>query len=713
MERRRTTLILLFISCLLVGCFFPNKLYAEQSDADLYPSGSIESPLYSKYEKEYYQLDQYSPEDSSWSDIPMIGIVQFLNYLLGLGWKLYLFLVELAIRMVNWVFDPTMLDKLFDLLSNLMPNIINNVWKPLWFLVAVLGIAGAVLIWSKGDTNRSFLSIGTIVLLVAFVPAMLVYMPTVLSKTNAVVTQMGAEIMKNMISTEIKKVELQIKDLQKEELEKKATSKSETGTGNQATKKTARYFDPWNNQVLAGIHAIDDSIWKSLVVQPYWIANFGSVQLGQAKWMSLLDTKDNQEKRKEWLKINGKIQSNGTTDSNEYKIFTIDGFGERFYKTSVVVLLTFIPLVVIMSVAIIVLIWKARAIGRTVFLVFDYLMALYPGYGISAAIQATVRVLTSFLMVFFYTVALACFLALWTKIQDPTVFKGATFGDRILLILILLFGLWAGVQGVQRRISNIPGLFGGSTQAGESQNDLGIMRRMVTMSAIKGTSNLVGKPVGKMWGVTKKYALKKPATFVGQQIGKQARKGITKAGQYVGNIDAVHIAKGKLNFLNPKAQTLTANLSKNASDTYQKMVKKRYKPTNEESRKKFIKQHPDLESHVHEIEDWIPKSDKNYYAVHENPILDGSMIPPRPPRPDTPEYLIWSSTPKFQEHWDMWTSAEREVRQKRNSLYQEQKKKYDKSIFRRLFTQRPIKQKIDDRECLRKYRKLIEEKKER
>ncbi len=726
MEKRRITLIAIFITSLMVSFFLPNVLFADQGDDDLQPSGKIESPIYTSHDKSEFIYDYVPPNvdlQTDWDVVVTVGVVQFLTLLMNLGLDIYLFFVELTIRIVNWVYDPTMLDKLFDLLSAFMPNMINNVWKPLWFLVAVIGIASAAFLWGMGNSNRSFMSIGTIIALVAFVPSVLLTMPTLLSKANSAVTSIGAEIMTKMIDAEMKKVEKQIADQKKKQkavmdnLNKIVPGSNQSKEGNKATTEldTDLLKNDFERQIKSGIHAIDDSIWKSLVIHPYWISNFGSVDFGRAHYEELLQKGDNEKLRKELIKddAHGKIDDDGVAKNEQYKIFTTSGFGERFYKASMANSLSFIPLIVILSIAIVVLLWKARAIGRTIFLVFDFLMALYPGYGISSAIQSVVKVFMSFLMVLFYTIALGSFLAFWTKIQDPNVFVGASYGDRIILILLLLFGLWTGVQGVQRRISNIPGLFGGSTQISDGQNDLGLMRRMLAFSAIKGASNLVGKPVGKVMQKTKDNLIKKPAKFMGNLAKKQAMKGVRRTGQYIQNTGAFQSARRRIGFLKPTQAKLQTNLSKGASDVYRGMAKKGLNPKIEKHRQHYLEKNPLQDKNMHELSDWVEQ--EPHYQLSEFPDLDGSIIPPSPPPKSSPEYMVWQSTPKLQEHWDTYMQACRNVHGEKHKNYRNQMQKYDRSLFRRLLTERPrLEEPAErERENMMEYRKLLNEKKER
>lgn len=661
MRRYRAVFLSFFIFVFL--SIAPNPMYAETED--LLPGKPVQSPSYSEYPRDYYLLDYAPPEKPKLLDKAYLSIISFLHFLLNLGWSLYLYVVELVIRLVHLGFDDVLFDQLFTFLGSMMPRIVISIWEPLWFIVAGIGIFTAICLWIMGHLNRSLMALVSMILLIAFVPIVMITIPSYMSQANQFVTALSGDLMGRMVYNH-EKADLSKKPLQ----------------------------------------AITDTMWDTLVKKPYYIANFGSVAMGEKYADSLMKGGINKELRVEKIRSWGEMdEESGIASNKHFAIFTADGLLTRGYKLIVANLLALVPLYLLIGVALSILIWKAKAIGRAVFFVFDALMALYPGYGIQHAAKGMIQVFGAFLMVLFYSSALAIFFALWMKIMDSQAFPSSHFADQIFLILLLMIGMWTAVHEVRERLES-----GGASQMGGRKGGSLLSKAFMGTHLTRGAYRLITRnPLTR--GATKVIArgAKRSARLTG--------KGVTKAGQQVGRylsqVDAVGNLKsqvkaglplGRLKPLQPDQMKLTPNLSQEARHVFQDMKKKRMNPERKADMMEYLKRQPHQTTPMKELVQWVNK--KPYHQIHETPTFDGNQIPIEPPHKNTPEYHVWNQVDTFKDQYKLWLMAKQRIRQERWIEYKQKKLEYDRRPIRQLFLKRPKWIEPTQREALQVYKRL-------
>lgn len=715
----------LFTILCFMGWLMPSYSFAAEGE-DLFPGKPVRSPSYAEYPREAYILDYVPPEDPSIFDKAHYVILDVFHSIMNLGWSIYLFVVEWVIRLMNLSFDDALFSKLFAFLEAMMPQFVQSIWTPLWFLVASVGILAVIFMWAKGSTSQSLISLFGMILLLAVAPAAITSLPSYLTKANELVTSLSGEIMGRLIESKGrsylagKKKELEQKDVQirkehqqlysRKDLSEIEIRKQEKKL-DQANKQLINEIDIPSGQAFTtvlSLHVLDDTIWETLVKKPYYIANFGSVELGKTYFDRLMRLGTKKEERIKKLREWGGIDvDSGVAQTPSFSIFTSDGFGERGYKLIAANFLGLIPLYLIVAIALSILLWKARAVGRAVFFLFDGLMALYPGYGVRYAVERFLQVFAAFLMVLYYSVSLAIFLALWLRIQDNRAFGLSHFADQIFLILILIIGLWSAAKGISQRIESGPHGRG-----------------------IEGSSR--GSFLPKLWmgGQLLRRAVQNPLTRMATkgvtksliESAKLAGEGLSKAGesatQYLDKVDQFQEMKeqvkrrlpDRMKKWQPKQMDLTANLSDESRQVFRDMMNKKMNPTKKGDLLKYLKQYPHQSSHVKELVQWLNK--EPYEQVKETPKYDGDHIPIRPPKKNTPEYLVWMKKREWRQQYKLWLQAKKQVRNQRWKEYRQKKLRYDQSWFRRWTQKRPEWNEPTRREVLKEYRKLKDQMKE-
>lgn len=712
MERRRTALVFLLLWAVLFVS--PVTPAFAAGDDDLLPGEPINSPMYEMFSKDAYYFDYVAPEDTEgWTEDVKIAMIEFLTLLLNLWWKVYMFLVELVIRLVNWAYDIELFESIFRFVENMMPSLEKNIWIPLWFSVSTIGIAAAVIYFAKGRNDRSLQTIGAIILILGTAPVMFGVVPKSLNTANQWFTILSGEVMANLVQVDQKDVY--------DDIYSSRFNLKELGLGTPAEKARPPFkekpatglYSPFISptlqqklKLIKGIHAVDDSIWTTMVIEPYMIANFGSSDVGKQHWVQLLSQGTDEPKRDDWIKGKGQIDPQGIAKDKNFVIFTTAGFGERFYKVIMATVLPLIPLAVVLAGAISILLYKARAIGKTVVLVFEYLLSLYPGFGIGNAIRSTIGVFSEFLLAFFYSAGLAVFLFFWGGMLKLDL----SFGNRILCVLILVVGILTGLQKVQAKLENIPGLNGGTIQSGS-----GGANPLAMLMAGKAVGGVVGGVMNRLRNTTN-WAGRKVAGGAGFAAKTGAKGALWVGGKALGYASQTDIAKAGKNkvmrFLKPKEGKLSANLSEEARKVYSDMISKNMNPESAVDTLRYKFMNPAKEMHVNELQDWI--NQKPYFQIAEgkNDVIK-DVIPPSPPPKSSPEYIAWKNSPELQKQWGLYEKASRQVRKEAYQKYAKKKAAYDKSVMKRIFLRRPTFKEPSQRKYMARYQKLLKEEQEK
>ncbi|SHF23308.1 hypothetical protein SAMN05444392_11160 [Seinonella peptonophila] len=647
----------IIVSCILV--LNPGK--SEAAD-DLLPGKSIFSPSHNQYPRDAYILDEVPPDDPEWPD----QAVQVLHVILQAIWSFYLWVVEFVMRIALLSYDDALLSKLFAFVGSIMPQIIDGIWNPLWFLVAGIGIFSIILMWMNGNTNRSLTALSALVILTAVTPLLITSLPSYLDQANRIATSVSSDLMGRMLVRS------------KNSLEKSTTAQQ-------------------SQKIIA------DTIWDSLAKQPYLVINFGSVSQGKKYFSSLMEHGTERGKRISKLREWGKIDAEtGVAKNKMFTIFTFDGSGERSAKLYCILLLITVPIYLMVAMSIMILIWKARAVGRSLFFIFDGLLSLYPNYGVRHVMQSVVQVFSAILMVIIYSTALSIFFALWTRLLKAKPFGSASFADQVFLILLLIVGLWTAAKELSGRFgdtNNLSGKRGLLTRAFMGAQ----LFRTVTRNPI---SRWVTKNIGK--------SRKESAKLIGTSLSKTGKA----VKNYVSQVDTVQkmrshvkaeLPLGRMKSMQPERMQLTTNLSKRGQKVFQEMKRQRLAPTHKKDVISFLRRNPHLTSAVQEMIQW--QNRRPYEQVRETHVFDGSQIPMEPPQKHTPEYHTWMQVPEYQHQYKLWLGAEKSVRHKRWQEYYRKKIRYDRSPIRRLFMRRPKWVEPTQREALQEYRRLLQQQK--
>lgn len=698
MEKRRRSIILLTLGFLLLFMMVPGG-DAWASD-DLLPGDKIESPFYEKHDPDAYKIDYVPKEEPDGiAETMEVQFYLFLNILLNGLWNIYVFFVEFTIRVVNWAFSKELTNDLIDILNGLFPSLKDTLWDNLWFLGASISVLGAVLLWGYGKTQRSIMVIAGLILLLAVVPSLLANLPSWMKTTNTVATEISAQVMVKMVKAENPNT-VSVEGL--EELKESDPEKFEQEIG----KRSAQ----WQEQTQRnGIHAVDDAIWKSLVYEPYLVANFGSKKVGKKYFDGLMKQGDSDEKRRDYLRHGGEsesykwIRKDGTAKNKDLKPFTQAGFASRATDVLVTILLGAIPLVALVLFSFLCLYWTGIAMGFAILGVIYLLLAFWPGFGWGEAGYWLYRTFSALLMKVFYAIVLAIFLATWILIQPGgSHLQNLGLGGRIIVIVFLLLGFWTATEALRRKWNNPPGLQGGAIAPdGVGANDMGM--------ALGGTKKMTGM-VGRGWRGLRRLNRHR----VHRQNQRQIRDAHAENQAMLQRMEA---SAGVVPDEEPEQRVrlksgsrhIDSGVSKEAAATYREMKEKEYDPTNQKDRARWVGENPEQADQVAEIGKWSEKELAD--QAEELSAFDGSTAPPERPAKNTPEYEVWERSPRWRQHWGLYQSAKKQVDERYKKDYRKQYMKYEKSLSR-YFRQPPRYIRPSDRAYLREYRRMLRKPKE-
>lgn len=452
-----------------------------------------------------------------------------------------------------------------------------------------------------------------------------------------------------------------------------------------------------DEKVQKGIHNVDDAIWKSLVYEPYMIANFGSKKAGTRYFSGLME-QEGYEKRIKYLREQGIAEDGKVEEGHEdLKPFTTEGFGERAVNVLVTVLMGIIPCLALMAFAFLVLYWTAIAMGCAILGVIYLLLAFWPGWGFGEVGRWLYRTFTGLFMKVFYAIVLSIFLAIWILIQPGGAhLTSLGLGGRIIVILFLLFGFWTSVEALRRKLTNVPTLSGGTlSMEGVGDGDLGAAKGGVSGMTRKGWNGM------KRWREKNK-----------QKVDRQVQEGRAnrRNQQLIAAMNGQDGGGGKERSnrlsLGGNQPIADSGLSKEAKGTFREMKRQGKDPMNQEDRVEWALKHPEAGSALKDINNWsqnkLPKQAKSKPYTK----FDGSNPPPRKPRKNTPEYEIWKNSPEWQIHSKIYEDAKKRVDDQHREKYRAEYRKYEQS-FARYFKKPPKYKEPSKSTYLKEYRNAV------
>jgi hypothetical protein len=666
MEKSRITSLTL-IAVLLLFCFIPLETFAEPAEDPFLPGGEIDSPFYTKYPPDKFILDAVPADNNDFST----NLYIFTNNLLDSAFYLYMWLVEFGIRLVNWVFDIDLGNQLIAIVEEVMPLLRSSVWDEFWYLAFSIGFLGMVILFGRGDNRSSFNVFVALFTIICLAPVFFKFWPGIMKQVNEVATYTSGKILNQMIETPDEKQNISpLKQnnrspwIQSENLHRRV-------------------------EIRQSIHAVDDSLWKAFVYEPYLTVNFGDKALGEKHFEALMAKGTDTEERKKYLKQVGGIDESGKTEKEEFKIFTDEGIKQRMKYSFSALLLSALPLITLAVFSFCVLFWTLLAIGRAILMVVQFLLSFWPGYGLQNAAYYLYSTVAALAMKVFYSIVLAVFLRIWIAFNDPDSFPGLNLGGKVILLFLTLWGFWIAVTELREKISQARGIFGGQSRIDAGINEMELAKGRLQKAGLVGMRQTQSRLA--------RLSRKKP-NFT------RSIRGAKAVGGAVGG-KVVELAK-------PKQDQLKSNLSDNARKVFNKMQQFGFDPEKEEDRLKFAETRPEYKAEVHELGKWFDNPDTFKFQKMPD-VEDGKVLPPEPPKAGTPEYIIWKRNPKLQQQWDLYTKVRKQMHDEAYKKYLKKRHFYENNLFVRMVKRRP---KFDDfrpsqRKVAKQYKKLLKENK--
>lgn len=641
---------------------------------DLLPGDPIKSPLYEKYSPDKLRIDYVGREEPDGITEHMEErMYEFINMILNFLWWLYMINVEMTIRMVNWAFSKELTNDLIDLLPSLLPAMESSIWEYLWKLGAAVSVLGAIILWAYGRTQKMVSTMVGLLLILAIAPIVFQYLPAWLKTVNDVSTELSGRIMVTMVKADHSKYVSQ----------KDEDEYLKARDGFYDAERNKKIMEEYRNKTtLAGIEAVDDAIWKSLVYEPYLFINFVHKDIGEEHIDNLI-LKNEEERVKyfrEWIGGDGKVKDG--EENEKFIFFTREWFIAKAALFFFVVLVSFVPSFALLGFSFVVLYWTGVAIGRAIMGVIHFVLALWPGYGFSEVGNWMYQTFAALIMKLFYSIVLSIFLAIWILIQPGgEALPSLGLIGRVIVVVFLLVGFWSAVEAIRNKTLNAPGLSGGSMASADTgQSEFGMFKRFMSMTGRK-----VAQPAGNL------------ALQGAQGISKVAGKGATKGGTALARVGLNKLKQRNL----PKA--IIANMSEEGRKAFRQMKRRGLDPLNEADRNRFTKDHPNLDGAVEEIARWSEMKQEDRAKITEG------EIPVPPPPKNSPEYEVWRSNPEMVRNYSIYRQAKKRVHDQKYQEFNEQRKRYESSIFRRLIQRRPRFVEPSQRAYLREYRRMLNE----
>jgi hypothetical protein len=686
MERSRIALLICAV-LLIVAVLIPTVTYAEPvqektiANDPFLPGNPIDSPFFTKYPPDKFILDAVPADDDDFSTNLYVLTNDFLDDV----FYFYMWFCELGIRLVNWAFDIGIAEQLIGIVEEVIPLLKTSVWDQYWYVLFAAGFLGMVFLFGRGEDRSAFNVFVSMFTILCLAPVIFTFWPGFMKQVNEVATYTSGQVLTQMVEV---------------------PTLNENGNRSLVFKEQGSSSGRWFRseklnrmvEIRKSIHAVDDSLWKAFVYEPYLTLNFGDRALGEKHFEALMSKGTNKNERRVYLEKQGGIDSDGIAKNKQFEIFTADGVKKRMKYVFSATLLSFLPVFALTAFSFVVIYWTLLAVGRAVLMVVHFLLSFWPGYGVSNAAHYLYSTIAALLMKIFYSIVLAVFLRIWIAFNDPGRFPGLNLGGKVILIFLTLWAFWRAVVELREKVMQVRGIFGGQSRLDVGANEMEMVKSRL---ATAGHVGMRRAQFQLAKSVPRKLSLSKAK--------KQVVKGY---GNVVDMAERINIGK-------PQQAELNSNLSQEARDVYEKMINttakdsdgriRKLNPRKPSDRREFMKMRPEFKAELHELSKWFENS-ANLKFDQLPDIENGKVLPPPPPKAGTPEYLIWKENPQLQKQWNMYTQVKRDLHDQAYEEYKKKRTKYENNLFLRMTTKRP---RFDQfrptlRQVAKEYKKRVE-----
>lgn len=506
--------LLLLLSFILGIIFTYNSMtmisYAEDQAVE---TKECDTYLYSYQIDKSYMHTRYCPEDYTLEIVDEGFIASALNTFMNLGWLLYVYLMYYAIFFLDWAFSLEVIDYIAKVYERVIITIKTSILDELYYLMFAVAIAWATYYWVVGKTTKMWKTLLNIIVIQALILLFFSTGEKAYYSLPNILTRMTDNSSK--VSTAI--------------LSGFATEISEGSCGGGQVIPNPQVIANPSNEKDMNKNAEEirkstkQSLFCFLVLQPYQIVNFGSIEkandqelkkeLGKAPWEVVVSATDSEQREKV-------IEKNYKADDGEKNIFyryTEDGYGDRFVPLIMLSNSGVLVAIVFSIICLMIIIWQFIAISRGILGVFFLVISLWPEYGLRESVKWFWSMIQALFMKVFYTIYICVLITVMLELMNDYNLSPLL---QLIYLIGFMIGLWQVMREVQSKIEHLPLSEG---IALEGVKEVPLTKAIQDKSIQTGKTIVVNKPVG----VGKKAAIK---------TGKIAEKGIVKGAGLAGKI---------------------------------------------------------------------------------------------------------------------------------------------------------------------------------
>jgi hypothetical protein len=591
-------------------------------------------------------------------------------------WGLYVFTVELAINVITWAYDLPIIKSLINATNNSIDVFNKWVWKPLWYMVMVFALLNILYLYKDGRYNKIMVNVINIAVIGGIAMALYHDMPTMASNTQDKFNDLGKYTLAGMLyyapdtKTDVPTVGAA------KPANEEITKNDAQGAGKKATGKVA------------------NALWRTMVYEPTLALNWGSVTAGEKyvrefyKW----GTNDTDIRRKY---LTGQLTSSdngqsvgrvyidpkeGKAQNADFRLMTESGLKERFIRLSTIIPSGLVLVALVFCLSIWMIWWGLKCIARIIWGGFRLLLALFPEYGWREVVDWVWSVLSAASMKFFISILLGLVLVLWTGLAAIDMkllgdsFVAAFIGKVVIQVgisLALFFEFLVVLKRMQIPLLGSSAALSDTPEAGQVNGwfkqrvnmltgGVGSMVKGLAKSGVRGATDGVKAYLGYdralRPGILRQFAQYRKGQLAKSTAQKEFKKQgfnpnsleareafINQMAKEGRKAEAVQMVRDLGQIQKDKPSVTTARiqsvLTREASTVYKQMKQVGLNPLKQSDQEAWLKLRPNDGRVMEEIKSFAKKP--VYRRMIDPPPKDWSVVPPKAPEKNTPEYDIW------------------------------------------------------------------------
>lgn len=447
MNWKYVILPLVLIMFLVTGCSYEppdntisiKNMEEGEGDCDValissYKLNKEDAYLYNNYCPQNYRLEVWINE-AGFFDKADKYFIKAINNLMNVIWQLYAQWAYMVIAFLSWAFNLEVITALSGTYKRVIGIIKDSLLLELILLLSALAIGWAVYYWAVGKKSKMWQTLFNIIVIQALILLLfsdsIFGLPKILENTTNISATISNSILKGFTNCM---------------------------SGNCSAEKDNDNSTDAPDNVSRAVDDTKDVLFQTLILQPYQIINFGSIEkandeeleevLGKAPWEAIVSATD--EEQREQIIQSGYNPAEG--ENSPFYRMTKEGYTDR---ASSLLLLGTISAVICFSfitICSMVIVWQFIAIGRGIIGLFFLVISLWPEYGLKEAVAWFWSMIQALFMKVLYTIFIAALISLLTVLQEEDL----SLGLKLILILGLLYGFWTAFKELRAKVELLP-----------------------------------------------------------------------------------------------------------------------------------------------------------------------------------------------------------------------------------------------------------------